>query len=146
MNGYTLTKHMCEELLEELHSSSAYRTSFVRPTMIGPIAFEPLPGYFGNTGGMTATVLAFASGDLMNASHDFPFSSCLIANSSVPLVQRTGIALCKYGSSEPLLQHTGMARFTCHHPDHILDFIPCDLVATTVLVAACVAQEKVCPL
>ncbi len=31
----------------------------------------------------------------------------------------------------------GMARFTCHDPHNVYDVIPCDLVASGILVAAC---------
>jgi hypothetical protein len=30
-----------------------------------------------------------------------------------------------------------MARFTCHDPHNIYDVVPCDLVASTILVCAC---------
>ena len=60
-NCYTLTKHMCEELVYELHSAK-FPVAIVRPTIIGAIAKAPLPGYFGNTAGVTTMVLAFATG------------------------------------------------------------------------------------
>ena len=37
----------------------------------------------------------------------------------------------------------GMARFTCHDPHNVYDVIPCDLVASGILVAAC-ALTQVC--
>ena len=60
-NCYTLTKHMCEELLVGLHST-AFPVALVRPTIIGAIAHAPLPGYFGNAAGITSATLAFATG------------------------------------------------------------------------------------
>ena len=60
-NCYTLTKHMCEEMLVGLHDT-AFPVAIVRPTIIGAIARMPLPGYFGNTAGITAATLAFATG------------------------------------------------------------------------------------
>lgn len=60
-NNYTLTKHMCEEMLADLHCDS-FRVAIVRPTIIGAIAVAPLPGYFGNAAGVTSSILAFASG------------------------------------------------------------------------------------
>ena len=60
-NCYTLTKHMCEELVDSLHCD-AFPVSIVRPTIIGAIANSPLPGYFGNAAGVTSAALAFATG------------------------------------------------------------------------------------
>lgn len=60
-NNYTLTKHMCEDLLQDMQSNS-FRVAIVRPTIIGAIAVAPLPGYFGNAAGLTSCILAFASG------------------------------------------------------------------------------------
>jgi fatty acyl-CoA reductase len=62
-NNYTLTKHMCEDLLADLHGDS-FRVAIVRPTIIGALAAAPLPGYFGNAAGVTSSILAFASGAL----------------------------------------------------------------------------------
>jgi hypothetical protein len=36
-----------------------------------------------------------------------------------------------------------MARFTCHNPHNVYDVIPCDLVASNILVSAC-ALTQVC--
>ena len=36
-----------------------------------------------------------------------------------------------------------MARFTCHDLHSVYDFIPCDLVASTILLSAC-ALAQVC--
>ena len=69
-NSYTLTKHMCEELLVDLHGA-AFPVAIVRPTMIGAVARMPLPGYFGNRAGLTAVTLAFATGALLCS---LPFS------------------------------------------------------------------------
>lgn len=63
-NCYTLTKHMCEELLADLHGA-AFPVAIVRPTMIGAVAGMPLPGYFGNKAGLTAATLAYATGVLL---------------------------------------------------------------------------------
>ena len=60
-NCYTLTKHMCEELVHEAHSPG-FPVAIVRPTIIGAVAHAPLAGYFGNTAGVTTIVLAFATG------------------------------------------------------------------------------------
>ena len=35
----------------------------------------------------------------------------------------------------------GMARFTCHDPHNVYDVIPCDLVASGILVAACALTQ-----
>ena len=60
-NSYTLTKHMCEELLDDLHCP-AFPVAIVRPSIIGAIARSPVPGYFGNAAGVTSATLAFATG------------------------------------------------------------------------------------
>ena len=60
-NSYTLTKHMCEDLLAELHCET-FPVCINRPTIIGAIANLPVPGYFGNAAGLTSATLAFATG------------------------------------------------------------------------------------
>ena len=60
-NSYTLTKHMCEDLLAELHCKE-FPVCIQRPTIIGAIAHAPVPGYFGNAAGLTSATLAFATG------------------------------------------------------------------------------------
>lgn len=60
-NSYTLTKHMCEELLAELHCPE-FPVAILRPSIIGAIARAPVPGYFGNAAGLTSATLAFATG------------------------------------------------------------------------------------
>ena len=60
-NSYTLTKHMCEDLLAELHCKK-FPVCINRPTIIGAIANLPVPGYFGNAAGLTSATLAFATG------------------------------------------------------------------------------------
>lgn len=61
-NCYTLTKHMAECLLADAHSAGRMRVAIVRPSVIGCLAYSPLPGYFGNAAGVTSATLAFASG------------------------------------------------------------------------------------
>ena len=60
-NCYTMTKHMCEELLADLHCE-AFPVAIVRPSIVGAIARAPVPGYFGNAAGVTSATLAFATG------------------------------------------------------------------------------------
>ena len=60
-NSYTFTKHMCEDLLAELHCKE-FPVCITRPTIIGAIAHLPVPGYFGNAAGLTSATLAFATG------------------------------------------------------------------------------------
>ncbi len=67
-NSYTLTKHMCEDLLEELHCKK-FPVCITRPTIIGAIAHLPVPGYFGNAAGLTSATLAFATGELSQLMH-----------------------------------------------------------------------------
>ena len=62
-NSYTLTKHMAEELLADHQAAGTFRVSIVRPSIVGALAYAPFPGYFGNTAGVTAAILAFASGE-----------------------------------------------------------------------------------
>jgi fatty acyl-CoA reductase len=61
-NNYMLTKRMCEGVVADMHRDGL-PVAIVRPTVVGAIAQQPLPGYFGNAGGVTAATLAFASGD-----------------------------------------------------------------------------------
>ncbi len=61
-NSYTLTKHMAEGLVADLHQSTGINCAIVRPSIIGGLAGAPLPGYFGNAAGLTSATLAFVSG------------------------------------------------------------------------------------
>ncbi|KAK9907611.1 hypothetical protein WJX75_006988 [Coccomyxa subellipsoidea] len=90
-NNYTLTKHMAECLLADAHAAGRMRVAIVRPSVIGSIAYSPLPGYFGNSAGVPSAILAFSS---------------------------------------------GMARFACHDPANVFDCIPCDVVASVVILSA----------
>lgn len=65
-NSYTFTKHMCEDLLAELHCKE-FPVCITRPTIIGAIAHLPVPGYFGNAAGLTSATLAFATGILSHS-------------------------------------------------------------------------------
>ena len=61
-NSYTLTKHMAEGLVADMHAAGVLPVAIVRPSIIGCIAHKPVPGYFGNSAGLTSAILAFASG------------------------------------------------------------------------------------
>ena len=61
-NAYTLSKHFSEDLVADLHARGDLNAAIVRPSVIGPVAGAPCPGYFGNGAGMTAAILSFASG------------------------------------------------------------------------------------
>ena len=39
--------------------------------------------------------------------------------------------------------HAGMARFTCHDPYHVVDAVPCDTVASVILLAAAATSARV---
>ena len=38
--------------------------------------------------------------------------------------------------------HVGMARFTCHNPNNVVDLVPCDVVASTILLTAAATISK----
>ena len=38
--------------------------------------------------------------------------------------------------------HAGMARFTCHDPYNVWDLVPCDVVASTILLTAAATCSK----
>ena len=40
--------------------------------------------------------------------------------------------------------HAGMARFTCHDPNSVWDLVPCDTVASCILLTATAVTSKVC--
>lgn len=42
--------------------------------------------------------------------------------------------------------HAGMARFTCHDPNNVWDLVPCDTVASTILLTAAATSSKACAL
>lgn len=56
VNGYTLTKHMAEMVVRDLHRTGLPCT-VVRPSVIGSVAYDPLPGYFG--GAKSAPIALF---------------------------------------------------------------------------------------
>lgn len=58
---YTLTKYMAEQLIAEYHNVK-FPVCIVRPSVVGAIAGQPSPGYFGNTAGSTALFLAYGLG------------------------------------------------------------------------------------
>ena len=61
-NAYTLSKHLAEDLVAELHAAGRVTACIVRPSIVGANAYGPSAGYFGNTAGPTSLTLAFASG------------------------------------------------------------------------------------
>ena len=88
-NSYTLTKHMCEDLLAELHCKK-FPVCINRPTIIGAIANLPVPGYFGNAAGLTSATLAFATGTALfmllklASSADASYTTQMYGNCSSP--------------------------------------------------------------
>ena len=76
-NSYTLTKHMAEGLVADMHAEGALPVAIVRPSIIGCIAHKPVPGYFGNSAGLTSAILAFASGRTMDL--DPNSATCCVA-------------------------------------------------------------------
>ena len=73
-NSYTLTKHMAEGLVADMHAAGVLPVAIVRPSIIGCIAHKPVPGYFGNSAGLTSAILAFASGQ---NQQKFGFRACI---------------------------------------------------------------------
>lgn len=69
LNTYTLTKYMTEQLISEYHNQK-FPVCIVRPSLVGSIAYHPTPGYFGNSAGSTAYLLAYGMGTCP------PFWSC----------------------------------------------------------------------
>lgn len=67
-NSYTLTKHMAEDLVADMHAAGALPAAILRPSIIGCIARAPVPGYIGNAAGLTSAILAFASGEPVTGS------------------------------------------------------------------------------
>ena len=62
-NSYTLTKHMAEGLVADMHAAGVLPSAIVRPSIVSCIARAPAPGYFGNSAGLTSIVLVYASGE-----------------------------------------------------------------------------------
>lgn len=123
-NCYTLTKHMAECLLADAHTAGRMRVAIVRPSVIGCLACSPLPGYFGNAAGVTSATLAFASGP---TSHIFCAHCC--GNFYCCFQDLLVLSLKRWETA-------GMARFVCHDPRNVFDVIPCDVVASVVLLSA----------
>ena len=60
-NTYFLSKSLTERMLLNtlgLHG----RLCIVRPSIVGAVAYEPCPGWVGNSSGFTALILGAASG------------------------------------------------------------------------------------
>ena len=68
-NSYTLTKHMAEGLVADMHAAGALPSAIVRPSIVSCIARAPAPGYFGNSAGLTSLVLVYASGERRGSGH-----------------------------------------------------------------------------
>ena len=65
-NTYFLSKSLTERML--LNTSGLQgRLCIVRPSIVGAVAYEPCPGWVGNTSGFTALILGAASGKLLSA-------------------------------------------------------------------------------
>ena len=64
-NNYTFTKNLAEQLMQDLHTA-AFPVSIVRPAIVSCLNGPPAPGYFGNTSGAIAFVMAFATGDQLH--------------------------------------------------------------------------------
>ena len=62
-NSYTMTKHMAEGLVADMHAAGALPAAIVRPSIIGCCAYDPAPGYIGNAAGLTSAILAIVSGE-----------------------------------------------------------------------------------
>ena len=82
-NSYTMTKHMAECLVADMHAAGALPAAIVRPSIIGCCAYDPAPGYIGNAAGLTSAILAIVSGDYIplssnpepTGSREYTFSS-----------------------------------------------------------------------
>eukprot|EP00884_Botryococcus_braunii_P002435 jgi/Botrbrau1/12192/Bobra.0186s0098.1 len=76
VNTYTISKNLTEQLV------MMYREHFPvlisRPTLVSCISRDPLPGYIGNSSGITGAVIGGAHGILTHVSH--------AENSKVPVV------------------------------------------------------------
>eukprot|EP00884_Botryococcus_braunii_P005665 jgi/Botrbrau1/1509/Bobra.178_3s0060.2 len=68
LNTYTLTKYMTEQLISEYHHTK-FPVCIVRPSLVGSIAHQPAPGYFGNSAGSTAYLLAYGMGIATYTAH-----------------------------------------------------------------------------
>ena len=44
--------------------------------------------------------------------------------------------------TDEAIPHAGMARFTCHNPNNVVDLVPCDVVASTILLTAAATISK----
>ncbi|KAK9791374.1 hypothetical protein WJX73_003514 [Symbiochloris irregularis] len=61
-NTYTLSKHMTEEVIRDLHRAGVPCT-IVRPSAVGAVANSPCPGYFGHTVSiLVALFLGYSTG------------------------------------------------------------------------------------
>ncbi|BDA50523.1 probable fatty acyl-CoA reductase 1 [Coccomyxa sp. Obi] len=114
-NSYTLTKHMCEELLADLHCRE-FPVAILRPSIIGAIARSPVPGYFGNAAGLTSATLAFATGMARFTCHDphniYDIIPCDLVGSGV-LMSAVALAQAGMDPNNVLVVHSATS---CSHP------------------------------
>ena len=62
-NSYTLTKHMAEDLVADMHAAGLLPGAILRPRTTGCMARAPPPGNTGIAAArLTSAILAFASG------------------------------------------------------------------------------------
>ena len=107
-NAYTLSKHLAEDLVAELHASGRVTACIVRPSIIGANAYGPSSGYFGNTAGPTSLTLAFASGmarfTCLNPDHVWDIIPCDIVAACV-LGTAAALAAGAASPTTPLITH-----------------------------------------
>ncbi|EIE20590.1 hypothetical protein COCSUDRAFT_48572 [Coccomyxa subellipsoidea C-169] len=114
-NSYTLTKHMCEDLVADLHCRE-FPVAILRPSIIGAIARAPVPGYFGNAAGLTSATLAFATGMARFTCHDphniYDIIPCDLVGSAV-IMSAVALAQPSLDPDNVLVVH---AATSCTHP------------------------------
>ena len=118
-NPYTLSKHLAEDLVAELHTQGRLNACIVRPSIVGANAGGPAPGYFGNTAGATSMILAFASGMATFSCHDpdnvFDLVPCDVVAAAV-LGAAAGVAAggspCGPGT-QPMIVHAASSTSYC---------------------------------
>jgi alcohol-forming fatty acyl-CoA reductase len=107
-NAYTLSKHLAEDLVAELHAAGRITACIVRPSIVGANAYGPSSGYFGNTAGPTSLTLAFASGmarfTCLNPDHVWDIIPCDIVAACV-LGTAAALAAGAAPADEPLITH-----------------------------------------
>ena len=162
-NPYTLSKHLAEDLVAELHTQGRLNACIVRPSIVGANAGGPAPGkrreereqffvlfffFLRSLSHLFRGVISLRSWLFQAPAVLWPIWKARIERATnerrltcswktPPKKNHAGYFGNTAGATSMILAFaSGMATFSCHDPDNVFDLVPCDVVAAAVLGAA----------